>query len=123
MSTEATVTAEAPDGLDNHPEFAEIRTACPPGGNPAPAKPVKAVSKMYFVTDVGVESVPADPIEDGGQHPAHGIAFIVPGSQNGFRTKEELAKFARTLPPGEYTVIAAMTKKLVVSDVRRVKGV
>ena len=111
MTTEATVTAEAPNGLDNHPEFPAVAEACPPGTNPAPAKPTKAASKTYYVVRGMSEDLSGDSFP------------IVSGSGLGFRTKEEVNRFVRELEPGEYTLVAAFTKKIVVSDVRRVKGV
>ncbi len=100
------------DPIPTHPEFAEVTAVCPPGANPAPVKTPKAVSKTYFISD-GM----ANSLENG---PTFGLIL---GNPEGFRTKDEVAKFVKTLSPGEYTLLAAFTKKIVVSDVRRVKGV
>ena len=108
------MSEDAHNVTTDHLEFPIITAAVPPGGTPAPAKPSKAVSKLYYVSE-GVE----DDVD--GLNYTH--FYIVKGSEEGFRTKEELAKFAKTLPIGEYTVLTASTKKIVISDVRRVKGV
>lgn len=96
----------------SHPEFPVVTATCPPGANPAPAKPAKAVSKVYYLTEGGVNDDGSVYIPDQENHPT-----------TGFRTKEEMNKFARGLPPGEYTPIAVFSKHIIVSDVRRVKGV
>lgn len=73
-------------------------------------KPTKAVAKLYFITNGGVNS-------DGK------IFFGRDATYQSYRTKEELAKAAKALDVGEYTVMTASTKRIVVSDIRRVKGV
>lgn len=97
MTTDAPATTE---GTPAHLEFPAVAAAVPPGTNPIPAKPAKAVSKLYFIEREGE---------------------LLAGE--GFRTKEEVAKYVKRLEPAEYTLVAKFTKKIVVSDVRRVKGV
>jgi hypothetical protein len=100
------------------PEFPEVTSACQPGTNPAPApapvkaKRAKAVAKLYYVT-YGMQT----------EDDAH--FTIVEGSEKGFRTKEEMAKFIRTLPPGEYTPISVPSKTVTVALATKVsiKGI
>jgi hypothetical protein len=105
-------------------EFPEVTAACPPGANPAPAlvtapakaKRAKAVAKLYYVTQ-GLE------LElDNRPYPHF---HVVEGSKDGFRTKEEMAKFIRTLPPGEYTPISVPSKTVTVALATKVsiKGI
>ena len=107
--------------LAGHPEFQAVMDACPPGTDSTPAKPTKAVSKVYFVARDEISNVMPDPAV--GEEGFSSSWDIVGGSEDGFRTKEEVNRFVRTLPPGEYTLLVAHTKKIVVEDVRRVKGV
>ena len=95
--------------LAGHPEFPEVTATYPPGTNPAPAKSPKAVNKRYYIA---MGSVPDD----------NGLIAVV-GAPEGYRTQDDVRKFVKTLEPGEYTRIAAFTEKIVVQDVRRVKGV
>ena len=96
--------------LAGHLEFEEVAKTCPPGMNPVSTKPAKAVSKLYFVTT--------------GIVPENDVMFdVMPGSRDGFRTLDEVKKFVKILEPGEYTLLAAYTKKIAVQDVRRVRGV
>ncbi len=89
------------DPVTSQPDIPEIASAVPPGTNPVPPKPTKAVSKTYSVTD------------DRDNKPVF----------EGIRTLEDVRKLTKTLATGEYTLRAAFTKKIIVSDVRRVKGV
>jgi hypothetical protein len=116
------------------PEFPAVTEACPPGPNfettgvleaalaaaiaagPVKVKrPMKAVAKLYFVTQ-GPQSCGDD---------SHALSFnIVDGSEEGFRTWEEMAKFIRTLPPGKYTPITASSKsiEIVETTTTKIKG-
>jgi hypothetical protein len=100
------------------PEFPEVAAACPPVADPAPAKAkrAKAVAKLYYVTEG-----PATESEGLTYH----HFYIVDGSEDGFRTKEEMAKFIRTLPPGEYTPISVPSKTVTVALATKVsiKGI
>jgi hypothetical protein len=110
------------DNNVTQPEFPEVTAACPPGANPAPvtapakAKRAKAVAKLYYVTQ-GLELQ----LEDQTYIHFH----VVNGSGDGFRTKEEMAKFIRTLPPGEYTPISVPSKTVTVALATKVsiKGI
>jgi hypothetical protein len=103
------------------PEFEVVTEACPPGANPAPAaepakaKRTKAVAKRYYVTQ-GLELE----LED--QPYAH--FHVVGGSEEGFRTWEETAKFIRTLPPGRYVPISVPSKsiEIVETTTTKIKG-
>lgn len=119
MSEDATILAVV------QPEFPEVLEACPPGTNPpagtpakanlAKAKRAKATAKLYYVTD-GF---------NGGDVVDRASFRIVDGSEGGFRTKEELAKFVKTLTPGTYTPISVPTKTITVAETKRisVKGI
>jgi hypothetical protein len=107
-----------------HPEFPEVLAACPPGTNPAPApvtapakaKRAKAVAKLHYVTHgVNLE-------RDCRPYPHF---EIIRGSEDGFRTKEEMAKFIRTLPPGKYTPISVPSKTVTIALATKVsiKGI
>ena len=106
------------------PEIPEVARAVPAGTDLVPVKAPKAVSKIYFVANGEITN-----LEDNGAENNENVPYvaalwdIVHGSEDGFRTKDEVAKFVKTLPPGEYTLLTAATKKIAVMDVRRVKGV
>jgi hypothetical protein len=96
------------------PEFEAVTEVCPPGANPAPApakaKRAKAVAKLYYITD-GL--TPGDD-----QYLPH--FTVQPGSDKGFRTKEEMVKFVKTLPPGNYTPITVALKPITVTETKKV---
>jgi hypothetical protein len=98
------------------PEFAEVTKVCPPGASAPKAKRAKAVAKLYYVTN-GLEA------ECEGLPYPHFV--IVGGSEKGFRTKEEMAKFVKTLPAGEYTPISVPSKTISIVETTRVsiKGI
>ena len=101
------------------PEFEAVTEVCPPGANPVPAsvkaKRAKAVAKRYYVTQ-GLESR----LEDQTYH----HFCVVNGSEDGFRTWEETAKFIRTLPPGKYAPISVPSKsiEIVETTTTKIKG-
>lgn len=104
MSEENTTTTPPVD----HPEFPEIAQACPPGANAPKAKRAKAVAKLYYVTTGLLEGYES-------------CAFtIVAGSEKGFRTKEEMAKFVKTLSAGEYTPISVPSKPITITETKKV---
>lgn len=109
MSEENTTPVEV------QPEFPEVTRVCPPGANaPAPkAKRAKAVAKLYYVTTGPLEGYESC------------VFTIVAGSEKGFRTKEEMAKFVKTLPAGTYTPISVPSKNITVEEKTRVsiKGI
>lgn len=97
------------------PEFAEVTKVCPPGASAPKAKRAKAVAKLYYVTN-GL--TPGDD-----QYLPH--FTVQPGSDKGFRTKEEMVKFVKTLPPGNYTPVTVALKLITITETKKVsiKGI
>lgn len=91
-----------------------------PGIPPKP-KTKKAVAQRYFVTEPPF--VHNDIRDESGT--VRTTLGIVPGSESGFRTRAEVAAFARTLPEGTYLIAAIKTQPVVITEVksRKIKGV
>ena len=109
------------------PEFEVVTEACPPGANfetagvletalaagLVKAKRTKAVAKRYYVVTQGLD----DRSED---RPYYTFG-VVDGSEEGFRTWEETAKFIRTLPPGKYAPISVPSKLIEIVETKTIE--
>ena len=112
------------------PEFEVVTEACPPGANfetagvletalaaalaagLVKAKRTKAVAKRYYVTHG---------LDDGSKDRPCYTFGVVDGSEEGFRTWEETAKFIRTLPPGKYAPISVPSKLIEIVETKTIE--
>ena len=80
------------------------------------AKSTKKASKLYYIAEGGTTGIDFD---------THGRMHfcIVKGSEGGFRTKEDMIKFVKALPTGQYIPITAQVEEIVVETVKAYRGI